>query len=202
MKYRIMKPKKEIWKDITGFEGLYIISSHGNIKSLGRQIRQVRSDGSVRVRHYKGRILKPVTNRLGYLMIMLRNEKQKNCSVHRLVALTFLPNPDNKPEVNHKDGIKSNCRIDNLEWTTHSENMKHAYDSGLITKKHILKEISQFTSDGKWIRDWASISDAHREKGFDMSAISNCINSKTKTLCGKTRTSYGFIWKFKEITNA
>lgn len=197
-----MKPKKEIWKDIKGFKGLYMISSHGNVKSVGREVRQVRSDGSVRVRYNHGKILKPVTNKLGYLMIMLRGEKQKNCSVHRLVALTFISNPDNKPEVNHKDGVKANCRMDNLEWTTHSENIRHAYNSGLISKNRQTKAISQFTFDGKWIRDWASISEVNKEKGFDMSAISNCINSKTKTLCGSTRTSYGFIWRLKDTTNA
>jgi hypothetical protein len=194
-----MKLKKEIWKDILGFEGIYMISSFGNVKSMDRQIRQVRADGSVRITHYKGRILKQITNRLGYLMIMLSNGNKKNCSVHRLVALAFIPNPENKSDVNHKNGVKTNNKMDNLEWATHSENMKHAHNTGLIINT---KPISQFTNDGKWIRDWSSISEAHRENGFDMSAISNCINSKTKTLCGSTRTSYGFIWKFKEITNA
>jgi hypothetical protein len=198
-----MNLEKEIWKDILGFERIYMVSSFGNVKSMDRKIEQIRADGSVRVRDFKGRIMKPVTNKLGYLMIMLTNGKKKNCSVHRLVAMAFIPKPDFKKEVNHKNGIKADNRINNLEWVTHSENMKHAHNTGLVINPGGLsKPISQFTNDGQWIRDWESIAQVHREKGFDMSAISNCINSKTKTQYGSIRTSYGFIWKHKKITNA
>jgi hypothetical protein len=174
----------EVWKDIEGYK-IYEVSSFGNVRNKNT-----------------GRILK-ACNKSGYFSVGLSNIKTKSFEVHRLVAKAFIPNLENKPEVNHKDGDKLNNNYWNLEWATHSENMTHARNTGLITTEYTSsKPISQFTIDGQWIKDWASITEVHRENGFDISAISNCINSKTKTLCGKTRTSYGFIWKFKQANNA
>jgi len=103
--------------------GRYMISNHGNLRSLDRKD----SIG----RELEGRELKLI-NRDGYLDVMLcKDGKALRCQVHRLVAETFIPNPENKRTVNHKNGDKTDNRIDNLEWATQSENVKHAYDNGL-----------------------------------------------------------------------
>jgi hypothetical protein len=119
---------KEIWKDIKGYEGLYQVSNLGRVKSLARRVNSMSDKG----RFVRERILKQVVTEAGYARVCLCKENiEKTVSVHRLVAIMFLKNPENKPEVNHKDGVKLNNYIDNLEWCTNSENGKHAYRIGL-----------------------------------------------------------------------
>ena len=107
----------EIWKKIEGFEN-YSVSDQG----------RVRRDNS-------GRILKPGKNIPGYLMVSLyKNGKKYNKSIHRLVAEHFIPNPENRPEVNHRNAVKTDNRLENLEWSTRLENMKHAFEAGIISR--------------------------------------------------------------------
>lgn len=126
---------KEIWKDIEGYEGLYQVSNLGRIKSLPR-------NGTIK----KEKILKSRKDKDGYLLINLcKNNKVTTFKVHRLVGLMFLDNPNSLPEINHNDGNKENCEVTNLCWTTRSENIKHAYKTGLriVTekqRKHIRKD--------------------------------------------------------------
>jgi len=113
----------EIWKEIDGFNERYWVSSSGNVKSV-----------------YKTRpekILKQMTNKCGYKSISIydNNRKIKIATVHRLVAIAFLDNPNNKPMVNHIDANKTNNKLENLEWCTSSENIKHAYSMGLMDNK-------------------------------------------------------------------
>lgn len=120
---------QEIWKDIKGYEGCYQISNTGKVKSLARM--RLSKGGSLAP--VKERILKLKTSKGGYLVVHLRNEdKQSHPSIHRLVAEAFIPNPDNKPTVNHIDGNKQNNNVENLEWSTHSEQMNHAVANNLL----------------------------------------------------------------------
>ena len=114
---------EEIWKDIAGYEGLYQISNKGRVKSLNRLVKDTTRD---RVQKIKGRILKYCDNGKGYKMVYLnKNRERKNYYVHRLVAETFIPNPKQLPEVNHKDLNKANNKISNLEWITELDNKRH-----------------------------------------------------------------------------
>lgn len=111
----------EIWKDICGYEGKYQVSNLGRVKSL--------YDGHG---NYRELIMKGRNEGHGYLKVDLSKDgKCKGIRIHRLVAMAFIPNPENKKDVNHINGIKSDNRAVNLEWATRSENLKHAYDIGL-----------------------------------------------------------------------
>ena len=128
----------EVWKDIEGYEGLYQVSTCGNIKSLAKP----RKNGNGRCYIQKEKLLKQSFTSTGYKKVELyKDGKRKSFKVHRLVAIAFIPNPDNKPEVNHIDGNKINNNIDNLEWVTSSENTIHAYETGLSPNKKELDEI-------------------------------------------------------------
>ena len=116
----------EIWKDITGYNGIYQISNFGRLRRIWKKSH----------RNPEGKliILKSVISK-GYKFAHLcKNGKAKKITIHRLVAIEFIENPLNKPQVNHIDGNKANNHIDNLEWCTASENSKHAWDTGLAKR--------------------------------------------------------------------
>lgn len=116
----------ELFKDVKGYEELYQVSNLGRVKSLPKIVgRRLRGET----------VLAQQRSRHGYYMVDLcTNGKRFNASVHRLVAEAFIPNPDNKPCVNHIDGDKANNCVDNLEWCTHSENQLHAYKNNLCPR--------------------------------------------------------------------
>ncbi len=113
-----------MWKDIVGYEGLYMVSDKGNVLSY----EKYGSDGRLLLK----RLLKGGRYSNGYKFVCLRNNSNnRNLMIHRLVAEAFIPNPNNKPNVNHIDGNKQNNNVENLEWCTQSENIKHAINIGL-----------------------------------------------------------------------
>lgn len=121
----------EIWKDIEGYEGLYQVSNYGKVKILPK-FRNNGTNGYVS----KEKLMKQCKHNLGYLFVVLsKNGKYKHFYVHRLLTQAFIPNPDNKPHVNHIDGNKQNNSIDNLEWCTAKENVIHAFKTGLKVGK-------------------------------------------------------------------
>ena len=125
----------EQWKDIKGYPD-YQISNLGNVKSLARF--SIISDG--RGKTVTEKILKSSKNFDGYLIVNLYcNKKRKTYTIHRLVLTAFVPNPKNKPTGNHKDGVKTNNFVENLEWATRSENTIHAFKTGLMKNSMLFK---------------------------------------------------------------
>lgn len=192
---------KEVWKDIEGYEGLYQISNFGNVKSLDRKVNAKNN----KKRLIKGTFLKLRFNNRNYNIVSLyKNNIQEVRFIHRLVAETFIPNPENKPEVNHIDGDKQNNKIDNLEWCTRTENNKHAWKTGLnkvsdnqkkaaaqSAKKRFSKKIIQYDLKGNFIKEWDSMSEAQRQLNIWHESIGKCCK-------GEIKTSGKYIWRYKE----
>ena len=177
--------KNEEWRDVVGYEGRYQVSSMGRVKSLERKVRHWR--GGERIQ--KERILKPSNDRRGYLLVSLCDgEKRKTFSVHRLVCQAFHENPDNKPQVNHINEIKTDNRACNLEWCTCKQNVNHGTRTERSAKARS-KPVGQYTLDGELVKIWQSPCEAGKQIGLSDSHVSKVAN-------GKLKTAYGFIWKY------
>lgn len=179
---------KEIWKDIPGYEGMYQASSVGRFRSLDREYKHNTPKGR-QIR--KGKILKQQHEGNGYLQVAIQIPKskftsyQKRLSAHRLIAKTFVPNPLNKPFVNHKDGVKDNNKYMNLEWCTRSENAKHSFKIGLQSNVgikhpcHILIEEQVMEIRKKYIPKIYTSYRLAEEYGVSRVTINDLINRKT-----------------------
>lgn len=131
----------EEWRDVEGYEGLYQVSNEGRVRSLPRTIETSNRQS----RTYGGRVIHGCMSSTGYRVVTL--SKKARSSIHRLVASAFVPNPDNKPCVNHINGDKTDNRPENLEWCSYSENEKHAYNIGLKHKSPKAGRQRRFTDE-------------------------------------------------------
>ena len=188
---------KEVWKAVVGWEGLYEISNLGNVRTL----------------HYKKPyLMHPVVDSKGYKRISFvlpNSKKYKRYGVHRLVAEAFIPNPNNLPQINHKDENRANNCVDNLEWCTnkyncnygsHRKNVSFSRTGLVFSELHIEnirkahakvqgKPVIQLSQNGDFIKQFDSMSSASRELNIAPICISKCCN-------GKIKSAGGYIFKF------
>lgn len=180
----------EIWKNVAGYEGIYQVSNIGRVKSLGRLVQNHSGTSYFRPEQIKTLSERPEN---GYVVTRLyKNNKGTNCYVHRLVAEAFIANPENKETVNHKNGDKHDNSVENLEWSTYTENNEHAYKTGLNGRNHRRNKkgsvsVSQYDKDMRLIRTYPSMREAERQTGVDCTAIGLAIKHGWKY--------GGFIWK-------
>ena len=195
--------ESEIWKDVAGYEGLYQVSSFGRVKSLGHDA------------WHKGRILKQHLDGKGayFLIALHKNKTKENMLVHRLVTQHFIPNPNNLPQVNHKDENKKNNHVDNLEWCTAEYNMnygnamkrmietrfKNNNVSDMVEKckqtkiknqsYSCEKPVAQYTLNGDFVANYSSATDAEHKTGISRCGIQRCC-------IGRYKQAKGYIWKY------
>lgn len=168
----------ELWKDIKNADN-YEVSNYGQVRNKTTQY-----------------ILKPRICKTGYYQVSIRLNglsKFKNQYIHRLVAEAWLPNPESKPSVNHKDGDKNNNCVDNLEWMTYAEQQAHRTD--ILGKKNIgsPKRVGQYTKDNELIKIYDSVEDAAASFGKSRVNIDSAIHHRKNQ-----QTAYGYIWKYIE----
>ena len=181
----------ETWKEIKGYEGLYEVSDCGNVRSLVCYSPK-RGDYSKRS---NPKLLRQATTHDGYKRVTLsRAGRMKSITVHRLVAIAFIPNPSNAPAVNHIDECITNNHVSNLEWCTSKENSNHGTLRQRIKERlskhhHLAKPVIQMTLDGKEIRTFPSTREAARQLGIRSENISRCCK-------GQYSHAAGYKWKY------
>lgn len=173
-------PHYEVWKPVVGYEGEYEVSNYGRVKSLSRYALLKNSNGKLPV---KEKILKLNRTKFGYEIVGLRkNKRPKYFSVHRLVAQLFVSNPHNKPYVNHMDMVRNNNTALNLEWCTHSENIKHGYATNKNRRKptyitgvsHTCKKV--INTETGYI--YPSCKDAAKLTGYNKATLCQWLNGR------------------------
>ena len=181
---------QEIWKDIKDYEGLYQVSNLGRVKRITfinnktvKTTNRILSNGK--------------SDKNQYIQLKLSKDgSKKDIYLHRLVAQAFIPNPNNYSEINHIDGNKRNNCIANLEWCSHKTNIQHAHNTGLIKLKYgkdnsASKKVIQYDLFMNEIGIYESTLDVERKLGYSHSGIADCCR-------GRTKTSHGYVWKYKE----
>ena len=167
-----MKQPEE-WKLIPGYDGKYEVSDWGRVRSYKRQ---------------KERILSPGKDKNGYYQVSLcKDGKEKHCIIHRLVAEAFISNPNNLPEVNHKDEDKRNNHVTNLEWCSREYNL--AYGTRV---ERIRKPVVQLDKQGNFVAEYSSMQEAFRVTGVNIASICSCCKHK------RYKSPGGYIFRYKD----
>lgn len=149
----------EIWRDVVGYEGVYEVSDYGRVRSKEKYLKQTNSKG------YKSVTLK-------------KDENRRQYRVHRLVGFAFIPNPDNKPYINHIDGVKDNNKVENLEWCTQKENIRHAIDTGLMKSLYGESNGSSKLSESEVFK----IRSLYHEKGYKQKKLATIFGVERSTI--------------------
>ena len=170
---------KEVWKTIDGFDDMYGVSDHGSVKNLITE-----------------HVLTQKPDKDGYMLVGLFYQgKPITKKVHRLVAEAFIPNPMNKPTVNHINEVKDDNHLENLEWATYFEQIHHGRRDERARKSIYSEPIYQMDADGNIIRRYESVREAAKAVGRKPELIVNCLK-------GRSQTSAGFFWKYENGTGA
>lgn len=175
---------EEIWKDCKGYEGFYQVSNLGRVKSLER----VRKNWTGGVWVQPEAILKPHKNHDGYLQLGLttKHGTRKAERVHRLVAIAFIDNPDKLPEVNHKNGIRDDNRVENLEWVSHDDNIRYTHATNRYNKNNVL-----CITTGEIFQ---SSADAAKKNGGDAGDIRTACRYNTKECVKRHVHGYSYVY--------
>lgn len=207
---------EEIWKDVPGYEGLYQVSNMGRVKSLART-RDMNLPGRNKPAPVPERILR-YGKSLGYQNVTLsKNGAVERIRVHKLVAMTFIPNPRFCTQINHKNGDKHDNRVENLEWCTPKENIRHARETGLIKitpsfkgHHHTKEAIRRIKEGNKWgtsknhrvidqydyggslfLRKWHGFVEIEKTLGFNCKNVQACCK-------GRIKHAYGYSWRYAD----
>ena len=165
----------EHWKSIAGYEGLYEVSDIGRVKSL---------------KYGKEKILKPGKDRGGYLQVSLcKDGHVKTARIHRLVAEAFIQNPNNLATINHKDEVKTNNAVSNLEWMSMKDNINYGTHNKRSAETRSKSVLMFDKSNGELLATFPSICEAERVTGINISHISECCN-------GNRKSAGGYVWRY------
>lgn len=185
----------EVWKPIKDYEGYYEVSNLGRIRSLDRYVNHKSGTkylqrGIVMAPRFRGGYVTTALSKFGHT---------KYCRIHRLVAQAFIPNPENKPTVNHMDGNKMNNTVENLEWATQSENQLHAIRTGLVSQESLRKAVyarmlvaSKPVYCVKMDKHFPSIREASRSTGMTSNIIRTSIRENRSIFFRKGKNYFTF----------
>jgi len=201
---------EEIWKPIKGYEGYYEISNLGRVKSVERYVKQ----GNL-IRHVKESIKKERMNSYGYPCVTLcKDRKSRSICIHILLANAFIPNPDNKPAIDHINTDRTDYRLENLRWVTPKENsnniltLQHCREN-TYSKESLMKRLEtrkirnvltapktvfQYTKTGDFIKEYYSINEAERETGINRNTISQALDDNTLS-------AGNYLWTSNKVDN-
>lgn len=171
----------EEWKDVVGYEGLYQVSNLGRVKTSFKPIKCHKNS----IRFGKEKILSSKIEKNGYERVNLSKDgERKTYSIHRLVAQAFIPNPNNLPQINHKDENKLNNCVENLEWCTAKYNVRES-------KK---KAINQYDFENNFIKKWECSKEVEENIGISVTSLNNCLKQRSQT-------AGGYIWRYANEDN-